>query len=223
MVAGDSTPNGLQTYTNSGGQLLVQAASGGTPLTLSGGSIEGSITARDGTVATLQGSLNTLASQLITQFNLGYANGYDLHGDSQPTFFTGTDAGSIGVIASVVSDPSTFQASGTAGAPGDNTVALALANLANQPLSGLNNQTFSGNYAQTVGTFGSSLQSVNEQLANSTSVSQMLTTQRSSETGVDTDTEMTNLMQFQKAYEASAELVTTVNDMLETLINMKTS
>jgi len=69
---------------------------------------------------------------------------------------------------------------------------------------------------------GSSLQSVNEQLANSTSVAQMLTTQRDSASGVDTDTEMTNLLQFQKAYEASAELVSTVNEMLETLVTMKT-
>lgn len=50
----------------------------------------------------------------------------------------------------------------------------------------------------------------------------MLTTQRDSASGVDTDTEMTNLLQFQKAYEASAELVTTVNEMLETLVTMKT-
>lgn len=32
---------------------------------------------------------------------------------------------------------------------------------------------------------------------------------------------MTNLMEFQKAYEASAQLVTTLNAMMETVINMK--
>jgi len=53
-------------------------------------------------------------------------------------------------------------------------------------------------------------------------VAQMLTTQRASASGVNTDTEMTNLLQFQKAYEASAELISTVNEMLSTLVNMKT-
>jgi flagellar hook-associated protein 1 FlgK len=53
-------------------------------------------------------------------------------------------------------------------------------------------------------------------------VTQMLTTQRSSESGVSTDEEMTNLMQFQKAYEASAEFITTINEMLQTLTAMKT-
>jgi len=222
MVSDGTTPDSLETYANSAGNLLVQAQNAGTPLTLSGGSIEGSITARDGTLATLQGSVNTLATQLISQFNSIYSSGYDLNGNTNQPFFTGSTAASIGVNSTVVNDPSTFQAAASAGDPGDNTVALALANLANQPLSALNNQTLGQNYAEAVGTFGSGLESVNEQLTNSTSVSQMLTTQRSSETGVDTDTEMTNLMQFQKAYEASAELVTTVNEMLETLVNMKT-
>jgi flagellar hook-associated protein 1 FlgK len=223
MVSGDTTPDSLATYTNSSGQLLVQAQTAGTPLTLSGGSIEGSITARDGAVATLQSSLNALASQLISSFNQIYSGGYDLNGNNlQSAFFTGSDAASIGVNSTVANDPSTFQASGTAGDTGDNTVVLALANLASQPVTSLSNQTLSQNYAQTVGAFGSSLQSVNEQLANSTSVAQMLTTQRNSASGVDTDTEMTNLLQFQKAYEASAELVTTVNEMLETLVTMKT-
>jgi flagellar hook-associated protein 1 FlgK len=122
----------------------------------------------------------------------------------------------------LVNDPSTFQASDTAGASGNNNVVLSLLNLATQSNPALNNQTFSQNYAQAVGTFGSSMQTVNEQLASSTAVSQMLTSQRNSATGVDTDTEMTNLMQFQKAYQASAELITTINQMMETVISMKT-
>jgi flagellar hook-associated protein 1 FlgK len=222
MVSGETTPDSLATYTDSNGQLLVQAQNAGTPLTLTGGSIEGSITARDGTIATLQSSINTLATQLISSVNQVYSTGYDLNGNnSQSQFFTGTDASDIGVNTTVVNDPSTFQAAATAGDPGDNTVVLEMANLANQSMSGLNNQTLSQNYSEAVGSFGSSLQSVNEQLSSSTSVAQMLSTQRGSTSGVDTDTEMTNLLQFQKAYEASAELVTTVNEMLQTVVNMK--
>jgi flagellar hook-associated protein 1 len=220
MVDGGNTPDSLGTYTNASGVLLVQAQNAGTPLTLSGGSIEGAITTASGALPDLQNSINNLATQLINQFNSVYSGGYDLNGTSNQTFFTGQSASDIGVNSTVVNDPTTFQAAGTSGNPGDNTVVLNLANLATQTISGLNNQTFGENYAETVGTFGSAQQSVNDQLSNSTSVSQMLTQQRTSETGVNTDTEMTNLMQFQKAYEASAELVTTVNQMLEAVINM---
>jgi len=219
MVTGDTVTNTLRTE-SSDGQLSVGLVNDGE-LTLTSGSIAGSMAARDGAVTTLQSSLDTLAGQLITQVNNVYQNGTDLNGNSGQAFFTGSDAANIGVNDALANDPSAFQASST-GQPGDNGVVLAMAQLADTALPDLNNQTMSQYYSQAVGSFGSSLQSVNEQLTNSTSVAQMLTTQRASASGVNTDTEMTNLLQFQKAYEASAELISTVNEMLSTLVNMKT-
>jgi len=64
---------------------------------------------------------------------------------------------------------------------------------------------------------------VNDQLDSSQAVTQMLASQRNSAGGVSTDAEMTNLIQYQKAYEASAELITTLNQMLQTVVAMKTS
>jgi flagellar hook-associated protein 1 len=223
MVSGETASDSLETYDAGGGQLLIKAQNAGTPLTLTGGSIEGSITTRDGALASLQTSVNTLASQLITQVNGIYSSGYDLNGNTGADFFTGTDASDIGVNSALVNDPSQVQASGTAGATGDNTVVLALAQLANTNISGLSNQTFSQNWAQTVGSLGDAISSVNEQANNSASVTQMLTTQRASESGVSIDEEMTNLMQYQKSYEASAQLITTLNEMLQTVVNMKTT
>lgn len=222
MVSGGAVQDSLQTFDAGGGQVLVRAQTAGTPLTLTGGSIQGSIDVRDGALATLQGSLNTLASQLITNVNGIYSGGYDLKGNTGQNLFTGTDAASIGVNSSVVNDPSTFQASGTAGATGDNAVVLALAQLANKPVAGLNNQTITQNYAQTVGALGQALSSVNDQVNNNSSITKMLTNQRSSNSGVSVDEEMTNIIQFQKAYTASAELITTLNQMLETVVTMKT-
>jgi flagellar hook-associated protein FlgK len=40
---------------------------------------------------------------------------------------------------------------------------------------------------------------------------------------VSIDTEMTNLMQYEKSYEASAQLITTLNEMLQDLVDMKTT
>ena len=44
--------------------------------------------------------------------------------------------------------------------------------------------------------------------------------QRQGVTGVSSDEELTNLIRFQHAYSASSRYITTVNDMLETLLNM---
>ncbi len=223
MVSGVTATDQLQAYDPGNGQLQVRAQNAGTPVTLTGGSIAGEMTARDGALASLQSGLNTLASQLITQVNTIYSAGYDLHGNTGQDLFTGADASDIGVNNNVAADPSQFQAAGVAGAAGDNSTVLALAQLGNQNVAALNNQTFSANYAQTVSDLGSAISSVNDNLNTSQAVSQMLTNDRAGTSGVSLDTEMTNLIQYQKAYEASAEMITTLNQMLQTVVSMKTT
>ncbi len=226
LVTGNKLSDMLQTYDASGngsGQLLVQTATGGVNLTLTGGSMQGTINARDGELATMQTSINTLASTLITQVNSVNSGGYSLTGSTGAAFFTGTDASNISVNQSLVDDPSLVQASGSATATGDNTVALQLADLASTAQAGLNNQTFGDSYDATVASLGNALQTANTQVTNQTAVANMLTTQQSSTSGVNIDQEMTNLMGFQRAYEASAELVTTINQMMQTVNNMKSS
>jgi len=225
FVSGTQVVDTLQTFDPGNGNLLVGSpGTGGTaPLALTGGSMQGTIDARDGTLATLQSSVNTLASSLITQVNSIYSTGYSLTGATGSNFFNGSDAGTISVNSSLESDPSSFQASGSATASGDNTVVLELAELADTPQSNLDNETFSGSYDETVGNFGDALQTANTQVSNQTAVMNMLTTQQSSISGVSVDQEMTHLLGFQQAYEASAELVTTVNQMLGDTLAMKSA
>ncbi len=214
LVSGDQVTDTLQTYDSGNGNLLVETASGGVPLTLTGGSMQGTIDARDGTLTTLQGNVNQLASSLITQLNGVYNTGYNLSGGTGGSFLTGTGASNIGVSATLVNDPSSFQASGSATATGDNTVALQLAQLGNNTWSSFGGETFSAFFNQSVGSFGDALQNANEQVTNQTTVTNMLTNQQSSVSGVSLDQEMTNLLSFQQAYEASAELVTTINQLM---------
>jgi len=221
LVSGYKVMDTLQTYDAGGGNLLVQTATGGVPLTLTGGSMQGTIDARDGTLATLQNSINTLAATLITQVNAIHSPGFGLNGTTGADFFSGTDAASMSVNQSLVDNPSLIQASGSATASGDNSVALSLAQLASASQSALNNQTFGNSYTQTVADLGNALYDANNQVANQTAVAKMLSTQRSSVSGVNLDEEMTNLMSYQQAYAASAELVKTVNQMLQTLLALK--
>jgi flagellar hook-associated protein 1 FlgK len=74
-----------------------------------------------------------------------------------------------------------------------------------------------------VSNLGGSISSVNSDLNTSQVVTQMLTNDRASASGVSLDGEMSNLIQYQKAYEASAELITTLNEMLQTVVAMKTT
>lgn len=223
LVSGSQLMDTLQTYDPGNGNLLVQTTTGGVPLTLTGGSMQGTIDARDGALATLKTSVNTLASSLITQVNSIYTGGYSLTGTTGASFFTGSDAGTIAVNSALSNDPSSFQASASVAATGDNTIALQLAELGTAAQSNLNNQTFGDSFDETVGNFGDALQTANEQVSNQTAVMNMLTNQQSSISGVSIDQEMTNLLGFQQAYEASAELVSTLNQMLGDTLAMKSA
>ncbi len=221
VVSGDTVEDTLQTYTMGNGQLGVASATTSTALTLTGGAIQGTMEARDNGLASLQTGLNTLASQLISGVNGIYTTGYDLNGNTGADFFTGTGAADIAVNSSLTNDPSALQASGVAGDPGNNQIALALAQLADTDQAGLGNQTFSQNYNATITTLGSSLSTVSDNLTEEQSVQSMLTNQRQSESGVNLDQEMTNIMAYEKAYQGSAELVTTLDQMLTVLLQMK--
>jgi flagellar hook-associated protein 1 FlgK len=222
LVSGSKLSDSLATYADADGNLLVQTAASATPLTLTGGSIQGTIDARDGALATLRGGLDTMASTLIAQVNGIYQNGYDLNGNSGADFFTGSDAGDIGVNSALLTDPSQVQAAGT-NSTGDNTVALALAQLGSQSLTALNNQTFSGACSLDVENFGDALSNANDQVTNYNSVNTMLLNQRDSVSGVSLEEEMANLITYQKAYETSAQIISTVNQMLTTVVNLKSS
>ncbi len=221
LVSGQQTLDTLQTYDAGGGQVLVRAATSGAALTITGGSIGGHIDARDGALAATQTSLNTLAGQLISAVNTAHSAGYSLTGSTGAAFFSGTDAASIQVNSALVANPELIQAAGPSGAAGDNQTALALAQLANTKIAGLNNQTFSDSYNQSVAQLGQSLATANTQVSDQQAVQTMLQNQRNSVSGVSIDEEMTNLVSFQRAYEASAKLVNTVDQMLTTVINMK--
>lgn len=220
MVSGNEVAETLQTYDAGGGQILVRAASTATPLTLTGGSLQGTIDARDGAVASLRTSINSLAAQLISEVNVIHAAGFSLTGSTGENFFTGTNAADMQVNSTLLNDPSLFQAAGVAGGTGENQVVLALAQLAGKKLPALNGQTLSQGYSQTVAALGQSLASVNTQLSDQEVVEKMLTQQRSSVSGVSLDEEMTDLTKFQRAYQASAKLISIVDEMLDTVVNM---
>jgi flagellar hook-associated protein 1 FlgK len=120
-----------------------------------------------------------------------------------------------------VDTPTLLQASGVSGTVGNNEVALALAQLAEKKHTGLTNQTFSEFYGQAVSGLGQALASTNTALSDQDAVEGMLLRQRDAVSGVSLDEEMTDLVKFQRAFEASAKLIATIDDMLSTVVNMK--
>ena len=221
LVVGPVVQDTLETYDAGGGQFLVRTVTGGATLNLAGGSMQGTMDARDNDLVALQTSIDTLAGTLISEVNAVHATGFGKGGTSGEAFFTGTIASDIALNVNLKNDPSLIQASGVAGAVGDNTVAVRLAQLADASHAALGNQAFQESYSRTVATLGQALNGTNTQLANQDLVENMLLRQRDSVSGVSIDEEMTDLMKFQRAFEASAKLIVTVDEMLQTVLNLK--
>jgi flagellar hook-associated protein 1 FlgK len=221
IVVGPIVQDTLETYDAGGGQFLVRTVAGGATLNLTGGSMQGTMDARDNDLVALQTSIDTLAATLMTEVNAVHATGFGLGGTSGENFFTGTNASDIALNANLEADPRRIQAGAVAGAPGDNVVAVQLAQLVDANHAALGNQTFLENYSLTVATLGQALNGTNTQLTNQELVENMLLRQRDSVSGVSLDEEMTDLIKFQRAFEASAKLIVTVDEMLLTVLSLK--
>jgi flagellar hook-associated protein 1 FlgK len=221
LVDGKDLVDRLEAYDSGSGKLQLRTAKSGAPVNLTGGSIQGAIDTRDGALNDLKSQLDTLAEALVSEVNSIHTGGYNLNGTTGAAFFTGSTAADIAVNTALVADPRKLQASGDPAAVGDNQVALSLARLATQPIAALGQQTFAQQYTTTVTSLGQALQSTNTSMEDQALVQSMLQGQRDAVSGVSLDEEMTNMMKYQKAFEASAKLVATVSEMLDDIINLK--
>lgn len=221
MVSGRDVVDHLETYQTATGTLMLRSTTSQNPITVTGGSIAGTITARDETLADLRTDLDTLANSLITEVNTLHKAGYDLNGNTGQDLFTGTGAADIGVNQTIADDPKKLQVSAVSGAAGDSQVALAIAKLADNPLTSLGGATYSDFYSTAVTKVGEALNSTTSQIETQTAVQTLLKQQRESVSGVSLDEEMTNLIKFQQAFQASARLVSTISEMLQEVVNLK--
>jgi len=80
-------------------------------------------------------------------------------------------------------------------------------------------QTTTEFYAGLVGNIGAAASQSTEMSQNQQLVVTQLTTQVQEKSGVSLDEEATNMLQFQHAYQAAARVITTMDQMLDTLIN----
>jgi flagellar hook-associated protein 1 FlgK len=153
--------------------------------------------------------------------NTLHAAGFNASGTAGNAFFTGSSAATIGVNSVITANPALVQSSGSSTATGDTSIALAIGQMADTAQAALGGRTFSQAYSKIVGDLGSSLKTANDNVDNETALAKSLASQRASVSGVSLDEEMTNLMSFQQAYTASAQLVKTIDEMLQTTLSIK--
>lgn len=197
---------------------------------LQGGALAG-LTQAQSQVTVYQTQLNALAASVVSQVNAAQASGLDLNGAAGTPFFTataGSEASSIAVNPDLETNPDHIAAASAPTPPatfgaGDGSNAQKIAGLltktvtkSGSPLAG---QTLQSYYRGVVSDAGSRAANALSGASTAQAVYTQLSNQRSSETGVSTDAELTNLLKYQRSYQASAQFIQIADGLVGTLIN----
>ncbi len=154
------------------------------------------------------------------------------------TFFTGDSASNI-AVNSALDDKDNIAAAlldsvGEYGV-GDNSNAIAIAEIQYTTIelaqwnfdrsgvdtSGITSNTLEGFYQGMVGAMGIKSASINRNVEFNQVMVEKIKEQRDALSGVNLDEEMINLMKFQHAFAVASKLLTTADEMLQTLLSVK--
>lgn len=184
------------------------------------GQLKGHIEVRDTIIPDILGRLDILAGDIISEVNTLHVNGVGLDG-TQNDFFTGSSASDIAVNPVILNDPGKIAAADPAeGLPGGNSVALAIADLQTALTMNGGVSTFGQYYISLVGDIGSALQTASTNSLYQEDITANLSAYRESVSGVSLDEEMVNLIKYQNAFSAAAQLINVADEMMETVVNM---
>ncbi|MDT5036153.1 MAG: flagellar hook-associated protein 1 [Micromonosporaceae bacterium] len=190
-----------------------------SPVSVDSGQVASMLKTVNSTLPGFVGQLDQVAAALANAVNDQHTSGYDRNGDAGVPLFvtTGGSAFTAANITVGITDPDLIAAAATtAGGAGgtlngDNADALA----------GLGTAVDSADtvYRQVVVSLGVAAQAADRRVGIQSSLTDDVDAARQAQSGVNLDEEMTNLMSFQRAYQAASRVINTIDSCLDTLIN----
>jgi flagellar hook-associated protein 1 FlgK len=212
LVTG-STANVLTT-SQVAGRTVVSWADDGSTATIPGGQLGGVLDSANTTIPQWSARLDQVAASLASQVNALHQSGYDLTGAAGGPLFSGTTAATVTVA---ITDPRRLAASAVAPTASGPSLDVGIADR----LGALAGTTTgpAAVYGQLVADLGVAAKSVQDRLSTQAAVVSSVDAAQSSVSGVSIDEEMTSIVAYQRAYEASSRVLTAVDSLLDTLIN----
>jgi flagellar hook-associated protein 1 FlgK len=220
MVARDSVTLFESAYEKSADGYRMTIVTNGSKqaVRLSLGKLEGLMTSRDVHITNVRAQLDGVARKLIEDVNALHTQGRTLSG-SGLQFFTGDNMHTIGVNQELM-DNSGLVAIGRTTAPGDNELALAIANLGNVSSGIGGDDTVNDVYRSLLTELASNRSTYEFMVVNQQDVVVALESKLASIAGVSLDEEGAAMVRYQNSYNAAAKIVATVQEMYDTLMNM---
>lgn len=195
----------------------------GSEMQFTQGTLRALLDLRDADIRPALEDLDTLATTLSSRVNAIHRSGFGLDNTSGINFFAQDVSGAADLRINdvIVDDVARIASASAADAAGDNSIAIAIAAVQQEKLLNDGRSTLDEFNRSIALRAGSNLSYASAQLEIEASAQDNLLNRRASISGVSIDEEMTRLIQVQKAYDAAAKIVTTVDEMVNTLLSMK--
>jgi flagellar hook-associated protein 1 FlgK len=191
------------------------------------GELGGLLKDRNDTLNTTMSQLNDLAFNFVTEFNALHSTGYGLDGNTGRNFFVPI-AGPSGAAAQMAINPAILNDLNTMAAAdanpiinlGNNGMAMQLAGLRDALTMEGGSQTFTDFYSTLSNGIGMLKNQASNQLLSKSGVVTRLQIQRENISGVDLNEEAADLIRYQKAFEASARVMSAASQMMDVVLRI---
>lgn len=191
------------------------------------GRIAGMVEVRDRVIPNLLDSNNKMAGSFANSINEVHRQGFGLKDYKETTgrdFFKISDdpsqaVSSLGLDDRIIESTNAISVAASPNAPGDNVGVNNMLRLKEQKVMG--DSTLNDYYANYVGVFGLDLVRSQQTKDADDTLIRNLNSRRDSVAGVSMDEEATNLLKWQANFTASSKVITTVDEMIETVLQMK--
>lgn len=203
----------------SDGNLSIKLKNSTIPIILNGGQLKALSEVYSEKIPSYQKKLDQIITAFVDAVNQTHSQGYSITNPPQTNinFFENYENGKLSINQDILNNPELISVSSD-GSNGNGDIALQIAGLRDAQL--LNGSTITDSYSSLINLIGNdALLQSNYAQANDMVLSQ-LEDQRQSLSGVSIDEEMTNVLKFQRSYEASAKLITVADEMIKTILEM---
>jgi len=223
IIVSDDYVNELAVNTSSESGISITniyLSEGNRPLNINSGEVGSLIEINNRQIPDYIGKLDTLARSIAEQVNTIHYKGYNLDGTTEINFFSDNISGAsdFKVSDDVYNDPSIIASGESMDKPGDGSIAQDIFDI--QFYQSVQGSTVFDFHNSTVGQIGSKVQESEFLSRSAEMIVQNLQNQRDSVSGVSLDEEITNLIKHEQAYQAAARMVSTVDEMMQTVLNM---
>ncbi|MGI5169973.1 flagellar hook-associated protein FlgK [Spirillospora sp. CA-253888] len=187
---------------------------GGTPpaeAAIGSGALAASLRTLNDTLPGYSGKLDAVAASIAEAVNTAHGSGYDLKGAPGKPFFTGGTAGTITVA---ITDPAEVAASAVPGGgldAGNADAIAAIGGSADGP---------DALYRSVVTDLGVASQDAKRRMTVQDAITKTNDAQRAGISGVSLDEEVTNMLLYQRAYQAAGQAISTINSTFDSLLGM---